>query len=132
MAHNYLLSKINSQSLTIGIVGQGYVGLPLAIEFSKKVRVIGFDVLQKTVESLNSGKSHIIDISDMILSEAIARNRYIASSDPNSLRECDVIIICVPTPLGKDKIPDLSYIRSAAETIAKILHKAKAVLLLWL
>ncbi|MBE6069931.1 MAG: nucleotide sugar dehydrogenase [Clostridium lundense] len=129
MVHDYLLSKIISQTLTIGIVGQGYVGLPLAIEFSKKVRVIGFDVNQNTVESLNSGKSHIIDISDTILSEAIVRNRYIASSDPNSLRDCDVIIICVPTPLGKDKIPDLSYIRSAAETIAKILHENQYIVL---
>ena len=129
MVHNNLLNKIASNSLTIGIVGQGYVGLPLAMEFSKTVHVVGFDVNQKTVELLNSGKSHIIDIPDSVLSDAVSRGYYVASADSACLEKCDVIIICVPTPLGKEKIPDLSYIRGAGETIAKILHKDQYVVL---
>ena len=110
MVHNNLLNKIAAKSLTIGIVGQGYVGLPLAMEFSKTVPVVGFDVNQKTVELLNSGKSHIIDIPDSVLSDAVSRGYYVASADSACLEKCDVIIICVPTPLGKEKIPDLSHI----------------------
>ena len=129
MGHTKLLNKLTDKSLVVGIIGQGYVGLPLAIEFSKKVKTIGFDVNERTVSTLNSGISHIIDIPSKLLQKYREEGRYSASSNPDDLIDCDVIIICVPTPLGKDKIPDLSYIRSAAETIAKILHKDQYIVL---
>lgn len=129
LVHSILLNKITSRSLIIGVVGQGYVGLPLAIEFSKAVHVIGFDINSKTVEMLNSGVSHIMDISNAALSDAISRGYYFASSDSACLEKCDVIIICVPTPLGKEKIPDLSYVRGAGEIIAKILHRNQYIVL---
>ncbi|MDO5845165.1 MAG: nucleotide sugar dehydrogenase [Methanocorpusculum sp.] len=124
-----IIDKIVNHKIVIGIVGQGYVGLPLAMAFAKKVNVIGFDVSEKTIQLLNSGKSHILDVSDIVLHEAIEADRYFASSKPESLKSCDVIIICVPTPLGKEKKPDMSFIRSAAETISKILQKGQYVVL---
>jgi len=129
MRHEVIIQKILNKQLIIGIVGQGYVGLPLAMVFSRNVNVVGFDVNVNTIRHLNEGKSHILDISDEVLRKSISEKRYGASSDPISLMKCDVIIICVPTPLGKEKIPDLSYIRSAGEIIAKILKKGQYVVL---
>ena len=122
-------TKILMKSLVIGIIGQGYVGLPLAMAFAKKVKVIGFDVSEKTINLLKSGKSHIIDVTNETISQSLSEETYVPSSDSAMLAECDVIIICVPTPLGKDKIPDMSYIRSASATISKILHKGQYVVL---
>lgn len=126
---NDIIKKINDKNIIIGIVGQGYVGLPLAMAFAKNVKTIGFDVSDRIVQQLNSGKSHILDVADSVIAAAIDANRYFASSNPESLKECDVIIICVPTPLGREKKPDMSYIRSAAETISKILRKGQYIVL---
>ena len=97
--------------------------------FAKKINVVGFDVNEQTIAHLRSGKSHILDVSDDMLKSAISERRYVPSTDAASLKDCDVLIICVPTPLGKDKIPDMSYIRSASKIVASILHKDQYVVL---
>lgn len=123
-----LILKINDQSAKIAIIGQGYVGLPLAMAFAKKFTVFGFDVSSNTVNSLREGKSHILDITDEHLSRYVGKT-YFPTSDPDDLCQCDFFIICVPTPLEEDKIPDLSYIKSACKTIKTVLHKGQFVIL---
>jgi UDP-N-acetyl-D-glucosamine dehydrogenase len=105
-----LLSKIRDQSAKIGIIGQGYVGLPLAMAFAKKFTVFGYDVCSDMVKLLLAGKSHIQDVTHEQLSRYI-KLTYFPTSNPEDLRRCDFLIICVPTPLTEDKIPDLSYIK---------------------
>lgn len=123
-----LLSKIRDQNAKIGIIGQGYVGLPLAVAFARKFTVYGFDVCSDTIESLKAGRSHIQDVTDEDLSHSIGKT-YFPTSDPEDLQKSDFIIICVPTPLSEDKIPDMSYIKSACTTIKAILHKGQFVVL---
>ena len=123
-----LLSKIRDQNAEIGIIGQGYVGLPLAMAFAKKFTVFGYDVCSDTVEHLRAGKSHIQDVTDDEISRYLGRT-FLPTSDPEDLRRCDILIICVPTPLSEDKIPDLSYIKSACTTIKTILHPGQFVIL---
>jgi len=123
-----LLSKIRDQSAEIGIIGQGYVGLPLTMAFAKKFTVFGYDVCRNTVERLQTGKSHIQDVTDEHISRYLGKT-YFPTSDPEDLRRCDALIICVPTPLSEDKIPDLSYIKSACTTIKTVLHPGQFVIL---
>lgn len=123
-----LTTKITEQSAEIGIIGQGYVGLPLAMAFAKKFTVFGYDVCSDTIERLRAGKSHIQDVTDEQLSRYLGHT-YFPTSDPEDLRRCDILIICVPTPLSEDKIPDLSYIKSACTTINTVLHPGQFVIL---
>ena len=123
-----LTTKITEQSAEIGIIGQGYVGLPLAMAFAKKFTVFGYDVCSDTIERLRAGKSHIHDVTDEQLSRYLGHT-YFPTSDPEDLRRCDILIICVPTPLSEDKIPDLSYIKSACTTINTVLHPGQFVIL---
>ncbi len=99
------------QSVKIGIIGQGYVGLPLAVAFAKKFKISGCDICTDTTENLKEGRSHIQDITD------------------EHLCRCDILIICVPTPLSEDKIPDLGYIKSVCATIKSILRPGQFVIL---
>lgn len=123
-----LKSKLQEGNATIGIIGLGYVGLPLAVEFAKKFRVIGFDVDKNIISTLNSGRSHILDVPDKAIKEII-NTSFVPVNEPGRLSECDFFIICVPTPLGVDKIPDLSYIISSCRTISSILRKGQFVIL---
>lgn len=123
-----LLSKIRDQSAKIGIIGQGYVGLPLSVAFAKKFTVYGYDICSDMVERLRAGKSHILDVTDEQLFRYIGR-AYFPTSNPEDLRQCDFLIICVPTPLTEDKIPNLSYIKSACATIKTVLHSGQFVTL---
>jgi UDP-N-acetyl-D-glucosamine dehydrogenase len=123
-----LKDKIQSKSARIAIIGLGYVGLPLAVEFSKKFQVIGFDVSSDAVAKLKSGKSYIIDIPDSEIKKML-KQKFKPTSDPKRIKDADFIIICVPTPLEEDKTPDLSYIKSAAATISKVLKKGQFVIL---
>ncbi len=102
-------SKIENLSARIGIIGLGYVGLPLAIAFAKKFTVIGYDISEKIVDHLSSGKSHILDVPDDDIKYHLNRSFY-PTTDYQNLEKCDFIIICVPTPLTAEKEPDLSYI----------------------
>ena len=129
-AADQLLKKAESRDVLFGIVGLGYVGLPLAVELANAgYRVLGFDVLQRVVTGLNAGHSHVKDVSDAQL-EAIRRaGRFEATTDGSRLREADAISICVPTPLSKFKDPDVSYIVAATETVKKALRPVQAIVL---
>lgn len=120
-----LISKINDKSATVGIVGMGYVGLPIAVAFSKKFNVIGYDKSKEEIECLKSGKSYIEDVKD----EEINLKKLYPTIDYADLEKCDFIIITVPTPLREDKSPDLSYIQKAGEEIGKILKKGQFIVL---
>jgi len=107
----------------VAIIGQGYVGLTIAVFASKTHNVIGYDNSKKIVEQLNKGISHIEGIQNAVLKSTIYEGNYRASSDGTDIADADVVIIAVPTPLDKDRKPDLSYIESACKTIAdNILH----------
>ncbi|MDQ6799756.1 MAG: nucleotide sugar dehydrogenase [Acidobacteriota bacterium] len=124
-----LLEKIAARSAQVGVIGLGYVGLPLALLFEEVgFRVFGFDVDKQKADALNRGQSYIRHIPiDRV--ETAFRRRAHATSDFTSLRECDAIIICVPTPLGNHREPDLRFVRATAETIAGILRPGQLVVL---
>jgi UDP-N-acetyl-D-glucosamine dehydrogenase len=125
-----LEQRIKDRSATIGIVGLGYVGLPLALEFSRSFpSVVGFDMNADRVECVNARRSHVQDVTDRELGIAIDRERLRATDDFSELTDCDVIIVCVPTPLAKSKDPDLSYIRGAAASIASAMRPGQLIVL---
>ncbi len=125
-----LKSKIESKTARVGIVGLGYVGLPLAVEFAKAgFSVTGIDVLEAKVEGLNRGESHVQDVPHSEIARLIAAKRFSATTDFSIVRELDTINICVPTPLRKTKDPDMSYIVSAVEEIAKHFHPGLLIIL---
>jgi UDP-N-acetyl-D-glucosamine dehydrogenase len=114
----------------VGIVGLGYVGLPLAVVFAEAgYSVIGFDVNQSICNQINKGESHIKDITTERLAKVVALNLIFATSDATLLADCNAISICVPTPLNKIKDPDLSYVVNATELLANILRKGQLIIL---
>jgi len=115
---------------TIGIVGLGYVGLPLAMAFAESgASVIGADLDPERVAAIRAGRSFIEDVPTAALGELVAAGRLGAADDVAALKDCDAIIICVPTPLGKSKEPDISFIVSAADAIAAIIRPGQLVVL---
>ena len=125
-----LIRKAEKRETLFGIIGLGYVGLPLAVELANAgYRVLGYDISQRVVDSLNKGKSHIKDISDTQLEKVVKSGRFSATTDPSRLGEPDAISICVPTPLSKFKDPDVSYIVAATDAIKKTLRKGQAIIL---
>jgi len=115
---------------TIGIVGLGYVGLPLAVAFAESgASVIGADLDPERVAAIRAGRSFIEDVPTAALGELVAAGRLGAADDVAALKDCDAIIICVPTPLGKSKEPDISFIVSAADAIAAIIRPGQLVVL---
>jgi UDP-N-acetyl-D-glucosamine dehydrogenase len=125
-----LKTKIEQKSARIGILGLGYVGLPLATEFAKAgFHVTGFEVDDRKVKSLAKGKSYIGDISSDDLAPLVKAKTLTATTDFSRLRQMDVCIICVPTPLNKTKDPDISFISSSAKEIARSLHKDQLIVL---
>jgi UDP-N-acetyl-D-glucosamine dehydrogenase len=125
-----LKNKIESKTARVGIVGLGYVGLPLAMEFAKAgFSVTGIDVLSSKVDGLNRGESHVQDVPPSDVAELIVAKRFRATTDFSVVRDLDTINICVPTPLRKTKDPDMSYIVSAVEEIAKYFHPGLLVIL---
>lgn len=122
--------KIRDKSAKVGIVGLGYVGLPLALAFSEAgLRVLGVDIEQESVDSINQGKSYIIDISSDRLSSVLNNKLLEATTDQGKLNEVDAICICVPTPLTKTKKPDLSYVIHECEEISRRLKPGQLVIL---
>ncbi|HQE50546.1 MAG TPA: nucleotide sugar dehydrogenase, partial [Fervidobacterium sp.] len=108
----------------------GYVGLPLAVEKARAgFRVVGFDVQQKRVDLVNNGENYIDDVDDNELRELVSARKLRATSNFNELADCDVISICVPTPLDQFKQPDLSYIVNSANEVKKRLRKSQLVVL---
>ena len=115
---------------TIGIVGLGYVGLPLAVAFAESgASVIGADLDPERVAAIRAGRSFIEDVPTAALGELVAAGRLGAADDVAALKDCDAIIICVPTPLGKSKEPDISFIVSAADAVAAIIRPGQLVVL---
>lgn len=125
-----LEEKIRSKQAKIGIVGLGYVGLPLGIEFAAKgFAVVGIDLDERKISSLKQGKNYIQDISDEAVLSAIANGSFRAQANYDGAGELDVIYICVPTPFTDYKEPDVSYIRGAAESLAKHLRDGQLIIL---
>ena len=125
-----LLDAIESRDATVGVIGLGYVGLPLVLLFCESgFRVIGFDVDQKKIDALHRGESYIRHIGPDRVASAFRSGRSEATADYDRLSECDAILICVPTPLGDHREPDLKYVRMTAEAIAKRLRKGQLVVL---
>jgi UDP-N-acetyl-D-glucosamine dehydrogenase len=113
-----------------GIIGLGYVGLPTAMAAARQGwRILGFDIDAPRVAQLNAGKSHVEDVSDADLSEQIERAYFEATTDSARLSECDVVLICVPTPINKSKEPDLGPVIAATKAIAKALRRDQLIVL---
>ncbi|MBK8148664.1 MAG: nucleotide sugar dehydrogenase [Acidobacteria bacterium] len=130
MIKDELKNLIAEKRARIGVIGLGYVGLPLIIEFALKgFSTTGFEVDGKKVDSLNGGVSHIVDVPSTDVEKAIAAGKFGATTDFSQLKACDVIIICVPTPLRKTKDPDMSYILAAGEEIKKYARRGQLVIL---
>jgi len=125
-----LLGKIERREAVVSVVGLGYVGLPLAVEFAKEgYTVIGVDVAEDKVNLLNAGQSYIPDISSDELAKLVKSGKLSATIDFSALEKADAISICVPTPLGKSKDPDMSYVIAAAEQVAAYAHKGMLIVL---
>ena len=122
--------KLGDKTAIVGIIGLGYVGLPLAVAFARAgLHVIGFDVLEERVEAIRQGKSYIADISNKTLSTLINGAHLDVTTDQRRLREVDAVSICVPTPLNKAKDPDLSYVIQESEEVSKYLQRGQLVVL---
>lgn len=125
-----LSEKISTKSAVIGVIGLGYVGLPLAVEKAKAgFKVLGFDIQKQKVDMVNDGCNYIGDVVDKDLRDLVRDGKLSATSDFDRLTACDVIAICVPTPLNKYKQPDLSYVQSTAEEISKRLRTETLIVL---
>ena len=125
-----LLSKIKNKEITVGVVGLGYVGLPLAVEKAKAgFKTIGFDVQKAKVDMVNAGHNYIGDVVDADLKKIVDNGMLRATTDFSFVKDVDFIAICVPTPLDKHQQPDISYVKSSAEAIAKHLTKGTMVVL---
>ncbi|MDN4592748.1 nucleotide sugar dehydrogenase [Polycladomyces subterraneus] len=130
MENKTLLQKIEDKTAVIGVVGLGYVGLPLAVEKAKAgYRVIGFDVQQKRVDMVNQGINYIGDVVDEELAQIVREGRLSATTDYDYIKDVDAVAICVPTPLDKYQQPNTSYVEGSARSIAKRLHKGMLVVL---
>ncbi len=127
---NKLLKKIQDKTLVIGVIGLGYVGLPLAVEKAKAgFKTIGFDVQDKKVELVNKGENYIGDVIVDDLQEVVKSGKLSATTDFSFVKDVDFIAICVPTPLDNFKQPDITYVQSSTEMIAKYLKFETIVVL---
>ncbi len=125
-----LKARISSGEARVGILGLGYVGLPLAVEFGAAgLNVTGFDVSERKIASLNRGESYIQDVETARLKALVDQGRLKATTDFTKIQECDALIICVPTPLSKTKDPDLEMVVSATRRIAENMRAGQLVIL---
>ncbi|HEX7360547.1 MAG TPA: nucleotide sugar dehydrogenase [Bryobacteraceae bacterium] len=125
-----LKERILNKTARVGVLGLGYVGLPLAVEFARAgFQVTGIDVQQSRVDAFNSGHSYVKDVPDSVFGPLVESGKLRATSDYSLIEELDTIDICVPTPLRKTKDPDMSYVVSATEAIAGHLHRGLLVML---
>ena len=125
-----LIQKLKSKTAKLGVVGLGYVGLPLAVEKAKAgYEVIGFDVQEKKVSMVNCGHNYIGDIIDSDLKEIVQSGKLKATTDFSFVKDVDTVCICVPTPLDLYKQPDLSYVVNSTKSVAKYLHRGMLVVL---
>lgn len=118
--HEEILYKIANRTVVVGIIGLGYVGLPLAVSFAcKEIMVLGFEKNEKKVQAINVAHNYIADISEVDFANAVSSGKLAATTNFSRIRECDAMIICVPTPLDKFKKPDMSYIEASCYDIGK-------------
>lgn len=130
MIKDQLLNKIKNREITVGVVGLGYVGLPLAVEKAKAgFKTIGFDIQDKKVELVNQGVNYIGDVVNEDLKNLVDKGLLSATSDFSFIKDVDFIAVCVPTPLDAYQQPDISYVKSSAEAISKYLKKGSIVVL---
>jgi UDP-N-acetyl-D-glucosamine dehydrogenase len=130
MAEDSFANRVAGRDLTVGVVGLGYVGLPLAIGYAEAgFRTIGFDIDRERADALNDGQSHIDDVSPLRVTRAVRDGRFGATADRSELAAADVIFVCVPTPFDKAKTPDLSFVRAATESVASILRSEMLIVL---
>jgi UDP-N-acetyl-D-glucosamine dehydrogenase len=129
-AMDRLLERVEARTAVVGVVGLGYVGLPLAVEVARSgFRALGFDISERVVAGINRGESHVGDIGSDVLRAYVGEGLLSATTDVSRLAECDAISICVPTPLNKTKDPDLSYVVAATECILSTLRPGQLVIL---
>jgi UDP-N-acetyl-D-glucosamine dehydrogenase len=127
---NQFLRKIKNKDIKIAVVGLGYVGLPLAMEFAKKgISCLGIDVDKDRIEKIRQKVSYITDVPTAELRKVILKKKFSAELDFRSLKNCDVVLICVPTPLKRKYHPDISYIKSAVRGISRNLKKGTLIIL---
>ena len=125
-----LLARIESHDAVVGIIGLGYVGLPLAVAFSEAgFKTLGFDVKPEVIDGLNAGRSHITDVTSERLAKLTGDGPFEATLDFSRLGEADAVVICVPTPLSKTDDPDLSFVVAAAEAVRSTLRPGQLVVL---
>ena len=130
LSDNAWREAIEHRTARVGIIGMGYVGLPLMRTFcAAGFSCLGFDIDEGKVEKLNAGRSYIKHIPSSLIKQVLGEGRFRASSDPKSLQECDAILICVPTPLTKMREPDMSYVDSTAHLIADHLQRGQLIVL---
>lgn len=124
-----LLTKLENDTAVVAVIGLGYVGLPLVFALYKKFKVIGFDIDQSKIALLKNNQSYIKNYQDSDILELNNSNKFYASYDPKILQQADAILICVPTPLTKNREPDLSYILQTANIISKTLRRGQLIVL---
>jgi UDP-N-acetyl-D-glucosamine dehydrogenase len=125
-----LLKKIESKTATVGIVGLGYVGLPLSHACLKAgYKVVGFDIDQRKIDAIKAGKPYIVHLGQDFFDYLKSNDGFLGTADPKDLQKADAILICVPTPLGHHKEPDLSYVLDSTKLVAKVLRKGQLVTL---
>ena len=125
-----LQERIRNRTAKVGIIGLGYVGLPLAMEFARAgFHVTGIDVLPHKVEQLNAGVSYVQDVPSEVVKQYVDAGRFVATTDLSVIAQLDTLNIAVPTPLRKTKDPDMSFVVSASEAVAKYIHRGTLVIL---
>ena len=130
MIKENVLKKIEQREIVVGVVGLGYVGLPLAVEKAKAgFKTIGFDVQEAKVDMVNAGHNYIGDVVDDDLKEIVGKGMLSATNDFSFIRDVDFVAICVPTPLDMYQQPDISYVKSSTESIARYMKKGTMVVL---
>lgn len=130
MTEPNIISKIQENQAVVGVVGLGYVGLPLVLSFSKPgFKIIGFDIDQRKVDALERGESYIRHIENTAIAPLIESKQFIPTTDFSRVDQCDAILLCVPTPLNKNREPDMTYIEATAQAIGPYLRKGQLVAL---
>src|SRR5215472_1625830 len=125
-----LVEKLQNRSAKVGVMGLGYVGLPLALELAKAgFSVTGFDLQTSKIDQINAGKSYVSDVAETEVEQLVKQKKLTATSDFSASAKLDTVNICVPTPLRKTKDPDMTYIVSACQEIAKYFHPGMLVIL---
>src|SRR5262249_8333169 len=121
-----LIDRIERRTARCGVIGLGYVGLPLALEFARAgVRVVGIDLDERKVQAIEAGRSYIVDVRDEEIGRPVHEGLFSATTDFSVISGLDTINICVPTPLRKTKDPDLTYVVSAVNEIRKYLRRGQ-------